>query len=158
VTLCVEQVYSDHYNHVLRYLISRINCCEDAEDVAQETFIKVARNLDRYKEQPGVPMVAWILSIAHNLTVSYYRKQAVRAKHDGGELNFDPVDNEEPPEIPAAITHEIGNAIRALQPDYQAILMRWATNTRPGKQPVMTNAERTRLHRAQKRLREMVLG
>lgn len=49
---------------------------EDGEDVLQEIFIKVYKNLNAYDS--SLAFSSWIYRIAHNEAISFYRKQAVR--------------------------------------------------------------------------------
>ena len=46
---------------------------EDAEDVAQETFIRVFRALDRY--DPARPFAAWLFTIAARLCIDAIRRR-----------------------------------------------------------------------------------
>ena len=46
---------------------------EDAEDVAQETFIRVFRALDRY--DPARPFAAWLFTIAARLAIDHLRRR-----------------------------------------------------------------------------------
>src|SRR5215210_8156937 len=48
---------------------------ETAEDLAQETFIKVLNNLDRYS--PDFKFSSWLFKIANNLTIDHLRRRRV---------------------------------------------------------------------------------
>lgn len=65
------------YRHVY-YLVSDIR---EAEDLTAQTFLKAWEAIDRYKER-GAPIVAWLLRIAHNLTISH-----LRSKREHGVLD-----------------------------------------------------------------------
>lgn len=49
---------------------------DDRDDVLQEVFIKVYRNLNDYDD--SYSFSAWIYRIAHNEAISWYRKKKVR--------------------------------------------------------------------------------
>lgn len=49
---------------------------EDQEDVLQEIFIKVYRNLNAFNQ--SLSFSSWIYRIAHNEAISWYRKKRVR--------------------------------------------------------------------------------
>ena len=49
---------------------------EDRQDILQEIFIKVYRNLNGFDNT--LSFSSWIYRIAHNETISWYRKQNVR--------------------------------------------------------------------------------
>jgi RNA polymerase sigma-70 factor, ECF subfamily len=76
---------------LLRY-IQRISGCarEDAEDVLQEIFIKVYRNLNDF--DPSLKFSSWIYRIAHNQVVSSWRKKKARPEGSStsldGEISF----------------------------------------------------------------------
>jgi RNA polymerase sigma-70 factor, ECF subfamily len=46
---------------------------EKAEDLAQDTFIKVLNNIDRYK--PEFKFSSWIFKIAHNTSLDHLRRK-----------------------------------------------------------------------------------
>jgi len=56
------------YGVCLRYT----RCADDAQDVLQETFIKVYRNCGQYSLDK--PLAAWIKTITINTALSYIRK------------------------------------------------------------------------------------
>lgn len=49
---------------------------DDREDVLQEVFIKIYRNLNDFDER--LSFSAWVYRIAHNEAISWYRKRKVR--------------------------------------------------------------------------------
>lgn len=53
------------YNHIRRMVVSH----EDANDVTQETFIRIFRNLDSLKDDSS--MTAWIYRIATNESIRF---------------------------------------------------------------------------------------
>src|SRR5947207_7227570 len=48
---------------------------ETAEDLAQETFIKVLNNIDRYR--PEFKFSSWLFKIANNITIDHLRRRHV---------------------------------------------------------------------------------
>lgn len=74
-------------------------CQDDAQDVLQETFIKVYRNCSQYTLDK--PLAAWIKTITINTALTYIRKNYRFELHeeddffDGQqEVDFDPEDQE----------------------------------------------------------------
>ena len=49
---------------------------EDAEDLAQETFVRMFRALDRY--DPERPFTAWLFTIATRLAIDHLRRRRVQ--------------------------------------------------------------------------------
>ncbi|MGB6371305.1 MAG: RNA polymerase sigma factor [Atribacterota bacterium] len=72
--LCLMKRYEARLlNYILK--ISNINR-EDAEDILQEVFIKAYQNLNDF--DLNFKFSNWIYSIAHNATISAFRKKKVR--------------------------------------------------------------------------------
>jgi RNA polymerase sigma-70 factor, ECF subfamily len=86
--LCIVDRYEEK---LLRY-ISRLAklAREDAEDLLQEIFLKIYRSLNSYNEE--LKFSSWVYRIAHNETISYWRKnknkKTVVFEHD----DFDPLE------------------------------------------------------------------
>lgn len=85
-TLAFASLYDQHVVRVYRHIYYLVNKAPDAEDLTAQTFLKAWGAIDRYKET-GAPFVAWLLRIAHNLTISF-----LRAKRDQSELDETYVD------------------------------------------------------------------
>lgn len=64
---------------------------EDAEDLLQEIFIKVYQNLNAF--DPKLKFSSWIYRIAHNHTISNYRKLKARAEGSVVDLEQDILEN-----------------------------------------------------------------
>jgi RNA polymerase sigma-70 factor (ECF subfamily) len=72
-------VFMERYETPLLRYIRRISSLpkEDAEDILQETFIKVYRNINDY--DPEAKFSSWIYRIAHNQTIDTIRKRKIAA-------------------------------------------------------------------------------
>lgn len=72
-------------NHAYRYLRDAAR----AEDVVQETFLRIYKARDRY--QPTAPFQAYMLRIATNLCLSHLRKKQAlsldQPREDGGQAD-----------------------------------------------------------------------
>jgi hypothetical protein len=66
-------LYVRHFDRVYHYLIGFLESPEQAEDVAQDVFLKAHKALYRYRFQPGASFSAWLLRVAHNKAVSALR-------------------------------------------------------------------------------------
>jgi len=64
-----------YQDKLLRY-IRRIGAGEEAEDLLQEIFINAFRYLNGF--DPSLSFSSWIYRIAHNTTISAYRKKKIR--------------------------------------------------------------------------------
>jgi RNA polymerase sigma-70 factor, ECF subfamily len=76
----LASLYDTHINQVYRYALARLGNVHDAEDVAEEIFLKMLNGLPKYQVRK-VPFAAWLMRIAHNEVVSFARRN-VRRAHD----------------------------------------------------------------------------
>lgn len=61
---------------VYSVLMRVVRSAEDAEDLVQETFVRVFRALDRY--DPERPFAAWVFTIASRLAIDHLRRRRVK--------------------------------------------------------------------------------
>ncbi|QDP41571.1 RNA polymerase sigma factor [Radiobacillus deserti] len=66
-------IYNNHYANVYRFLICFSGNQNDAEDLTQEVFIRVLKNLSNFND--GNNLKTWIFSIAKHVAVDHYRKK-----------------------------------------------------------------------------------
>lgn len=93
-------LYDSHINQVYRYCLARLGHVEDAEDVAEEVFLKMYNALPGYQWRK-VPFGAWLMRISHNEVISFTRRNGRRSSDtelpeemlDRG--NNDPAENAE---------------------------------------------------------------
>ncbi|MFC0710849.1 sigma-70 family RNA polymerase sigma factor [Azorhizophilus paspali] len=71
----LERLYLDHHGWLQNWLRRRLGEAADAEDLAQDTFVRVMRNRTALRElrQP----LAYLATIANGLLVNRWRRQAV---------------------------------------------------------------------------------
>jgi RNA polymerase sigma factor (sigma-70 family) len=70
----LEQLIRRHKNRVYAYVLMVVKDKELAEDLFQDTFIKVINTFrsGQYKEEGK--FIQWVMRIAHNLIIDYFRK------------------------------------------------------------------------------------
>jgi RNA polymerase sigma factor (sigma-70 family) len=70
----LEQLIHRHKNRVFAYILMVVKDKELAEDLFQDTFIKVVNTirLGQYKEEGK--FIQWVMRIAHNLIIDHFRK------------------------------------------------------------------------------------
>lgn len=74
-----EQLYRDHLRDVYSYAYYRIGNQHDAEDLTEQAFLQAYRHFDRARrESDGRPLRPWLIRIAHNLALNYYRDRSRR--------------------------------------------------------------------------------
>ncbi|MDE1970065.1 MAG: sigma-70 family RNA polymerase sigma factor [Patescibacteria group bacterium] len=69
----LEILIHTHLNQVYYFILQLNKNPKDAEDIAQETFIKMWKKLSHYK--PTGKFTTWLLTIARNTTIDWMRKR-----------------------------------------------------------------------------------
>jgi RNA polymerase sigma-70 factor (ECF subfamily) len=115
-------LYDRHVDRVYRHVYYHLGNQADAEDVTQQVFLRAWQAISRYR-RTNVPFIVWLLTIAHNLVVSHYR----RSKETR------PLDEDPPmrghgsdPESSVLTRYDreiVRRAILRLKPDYQKVIV-----------------------------------
>jgi len=67
-----EELVQRHEARLFNFLCQKAPRREDAEDLAQHTFINAWQRINQYRSESS--FATWLYTIARNLTISYYRK------------------------------------------------------------------------------------
>lgn len=73
--LGIETLIHRHKNKVYTYIVLIIKDQHLAEDIFQDTFIKVIRSLVDGKYKDNGRFLSWVIRIAHNLVIDHFRKE-----------------------------------------------------------------------------------
>jgi RNA polymerase sigma-70 factor, ECF subfamily len=68
----LEELYLMHFDRIYSYLQMSVGNRHDAEDLTNQTFVKMLESIDRF-EWRKVPISAWLFRIAHNLAMDHFR-------------------------------------------------------------------------------------
>jgi RNA polymerase sigma-70 factor (ECF subfamily) len=124
-------LYDAHYARVYGYIRYKLGNREDAEDLAQETFIRMLDALDRY-EQRGAPFRAWLMQIAANLVRDHYRRKGTSGASIGVDVGeLDVVGGGDPAEAMAVqlALEEVAGALHLLtETEREILLLRYAAD------------------------------
>lgn len=83
----------DRYQkRVYGFIFSKVNDPDLADDIFQDTFIKVVKSLRLGKYKDEGRFLSWVIRIAHNLIMDHYRKINRLPKHESRIENFDVLD------------------------------------------------------------------
>lgn len=85
----LETLIVRHKSRVFSYIMLIVKNQEMAEDIFQETFIKVIRSLKRGKYIENGKFVSWVLRIAHNLVIDHFRKEKLSGTISNDSLEVD---------------------------------------------------------------------
>jgi RNA polymerase sigma-70 factor (ECF subfamily) len=78
-------LYDVYVDQVYRFALFRLGNSHDAEDVAEQTFVKAFEAIGRYRWR-NVPFSAWLFRIARNLVTDEFRKRGRTSEIDLEEV------------------------------------------------------------------------
>ena len=145
-----------------------------AEDIAQESFIKVLNALDRY--DPRFKLSSWIFKIANNTAIDHLRKKELdtvsldgsphaRSVAEAAETWTPSVasEDESPEEYVERreLGQELERALGELRPEYRTAIILWHMEDRPYEEiaeimEIPLGTVKTYIHRARKELRDIL--
>ena len=116
-----------HQRRVLRVARSMVPNDEDAQDLAQEAFLRVFRSLERFDFQHA--FTTWLYRIVTNLCIDHLRRRRPRASLVSSEEDAPDLDVEDPSDLrPSAALEaeetaaEVRSVLAALAPHFQSVL------------------------------------
>ena len=71
---CLEMLINRRKNRIFTTIILIVKDSYIAEDLFQETFIKIINNLKKGKYNEEGKFLPWAMRIAHNMAIDYFRK------------------------------------------------------------------------------------
>ena len=125
----LEILIKRHKQRVYSFIYSKVYDRDIAEDVFQDTFIKVIRTLKRGKYNEEGKFLPWVMRIAHNLVIDYFRKNNRMPKFDNtGEFSIfsvlsDTSLNAEKALIKDQVETDVRRLIEELSDDQKEVLM-----------------------------------
>jgi RNA polymerase sigma-70 factor (ECF subfamily) len=125
----LEKLIRRHKRKVFAYIMMIVKDEQLADDLFQDTFIKVINTVrsGAYKEEGK--FIQWVMRIAHNLIIDHFRKEkripVIDNKHEDFDI-FDKIRISDPSVEEAMITEQIHEDVRALiellPPDQKQVL------------------------------------
>jgi RNA polymerase sigma-70 factor (ECF subfamily) len=73
----IGKLYDRHQPHIFRFVWSRVQHQQTAEDMTGEIFTRMVANLSGYTDT-GLPFRAWLYRIARNLIIDHFRQHGQR--------------------------------------------------------------------------------
>lgn len=157
-----------HKRGLFSLIVRLVGDREEAEDLAQEVFVRAFRNLKRF--DPGYSFSSWLLKIGQNLSIDTLRARKPPAEpfHERGEEGppLQISDEVESPEKRAERleTREIlGRAVAQLPPHYRAVIHLFHVQEKSYPEiaeilDLPMGTVKTHLYRARQALRELLAG
>ena len=88
-----DNIYEEYFDSVYYKVLSVVKNDDDAEDICQETFISVYKNLSKFREESNI--YTWIYRIAINKTYDFFKKRKLEFEINDDvlslpeDINFD---------------------------------------------------------------------
>ena len=105
-----------HQARLYGFIFSKIQDRDATEDVFQDTFIKVIRTLKRGNYNEQGKFLPWVMRIAHNLVIDYFRKnnRMPKFKNKGDFDIFSVLSDESPNAENKIVENQIADHVRIL--------------------------------------------
>jgi RNA polymerase sigma factor (sigma-70 family) len=127
---CFEKLIHRHKNKVFAYISLYIRDQALAEDIFQDTFLKVIQSVKSGKYSDNGKFLSWVMRIAHNLIIDHFRriKQMNTISNDNYESDLFnsksfAEDNVEDDMIKRQIQKDIRNMISHLPDDQREVVI-----------------------------------
>ena len=85
----ISEIIDRYKKRVFDYIRNMVKSEALADDIFQETFIKIVKSLSESRYVESGKLLSWMLRIAHNQVIDYFRKTKSEAKvsYDNCEVN-----------------------------------------------------------------------
>lgn len=152
-----KELYETYYGKMIGVCLRYSNNQDDAKDILHEGFIKVFRNVHKYK--PGTSLGAWIRRIMINTSIDYYRKSIRRRTEDLDQAQHKINEGEDP--ISNCSAKEIMRCVQKLSPAYRAVFNLYAIEGFSHKEiakqlEISESTSRSNLVKARAKLKDML--
>ncbi|GAL77198.1 MULTISPECIES: RNA polymerase sigma factor [Algibacter] len=85
----LEVLIKRHKQRIYSFIYSKVYDGDVADDIFQDTFIKVIKTLKRGAYNEEGKFLPWVMRIAHNLVIDFFRKNSRMPKFDNtGEFSI----------------------------------------------------------------------
>lgn len=113
----ISTLIERHSKRVLDYIRMMVKNNEIADDIYQETFIKVVRFIDDGRYSDNGKFLSWVLRIAHNQVIDYFRQAKQQNNISESDAGYDIINTKRFSEGPVEdkmVTEQIENDLRKL--------------------------------------------
>ena len=150
-------IYEEYYSSMMGVCLRYASNEDDALDILQEGFIKVFRNIAKYK--PGTSLSAWMRRLMVNTAIDYYRKSIRRRTEDITEAYQ--LSSQEADAISLCSEKEILQAIQKLTPSYRTVFNMYVIEGYSHKEiadflNITESTSRSNLVKARSRLKDLL--
>ena len=85
----ISQLLDRHSNRIRDYIRMMVKDRDRADDILQDTLIKAVRTIDEGRYVDSGKFLSWILRIAHNQVIDFFRQQKSSRTLNEAEAGYD---------------------------------------------------------------------
>ena len=90
----INVLLNRHRKRILDYIYMMVKNRDVADDIFQETLIKVVRFVQEGRYTENGKFLSWVLRIAHNQVIDYFRQKKQRNNVSEGDAGYDILNNQ----------------------------------------------------------------
>ena len=90
----INVLLNRHRKRILDYIYMMVKDNDVADDIFQETLIKVVRFVQEGRYTENGKFLSWVLRIAHNQVIDYFRRKKQRNNVSEGDAGYDILNNQ----------------------------------------------------------------
>ena len=90
----INVLLNRHRKRILDYIYMMVKNRDGADDIFQETLIKVVRFVQEGRYTENGKFLSWVLRIAHNQVIDYFRRKKQRNNVSEGDAGYDILNNQ----------------------------------------------------------------
>jgi RNA polymerase sigma-70 factor (ECF subfamily) len=117
----INAIHKQFHKTLHNYIAIRVNDSDDAADILQEVFIKIAYRLDSLSHEEKLR--SWIFTITRNSIVDYYRKNASQKKTELTEKIINEAEDEDDVDVTKGLDKCLKGFIQQLPERYRDIIV-----------------------------------
>ncbi|MBU2526060.1 MAG: sigma-70 family RNA polymerase sigma factor [Bacteroidetes bacterium] len=128
--IALEFIIKKHQHKILAFIISKVYDRDVAEDIFQDTFVKVIKTLKGGKYNEEGKFLPWVIRISHNLVIDHFRRNQRMPKFEAKDREFDILEflsdgtrNAESSMIKEQIHSDLTKMIQLLPDDQREVLV-----------------------------------
>jgi len=159
--LVFDEIYRCYYKRVFNYINGLVKDRAQAEDLSQDTLLKVFRSLGEVDE--GKNLSPWIFKIARNTCIDYFRRKKPEYCLDGDTVITVPeADNPECIMLERETRDKLREALGMMTMEYRRVLLlrefgSMSYRDIAGRLNLRESSVKTILHRGRRKLQKLYM-
>lgn len=157
-----NELITYYYPFVLKYLLKITNNKDLSEDLVQETFLKVIKNIDSYNISSNSLFTTYLISIAKHSYIDYLRKNKKELQEEDIETYTNTISSEQDYFKNEDYNHLMNEINKLLKDQKEAVILKYIKGYKLEEialyQKVQSKTIKSRLFEAKKKLKKFMKG